>query len=184
MRSWRRCRPMVAPTIFSLFIAQQEPLPAFFAGRRRKESYQRNAKRKRGLFEKSPLSIPQKLFGNRCQTFAVCTQLTLKAPPQGGAGMLGAFPGVRQSLFQRFSRGSGGAFCKRRPRRVPLCASHARKARMELRIASTATPTSANTASGICKAPSHPNALHTSTIALIASASTMFCRTIPIVLRA
>ena len=35
--------------IFSV-IAQQEPLPAFFAGRRRKESYQRNAKKKKGAF--------------------------------------------------------------------------------------------------------------------------------------
>ena len=84
MRSWRRCRPMVAPTIFSLFIAQQEPLPAFFAGRRRKESYQRNAKRKRGLFEKSPLSIPQKLFGDCCRNVwrvHPTPRASLSAPP-------------------------------------------------------------------------------------------------------
>ena len=102
MRSWRRCRPMVAPTIFSLFIAQQEPLPAFFAGRRRKESYQRNAKRKRGLFEKSPLLTPAKTFRRLLPECLACAP---KAP--------------RQPISPRASAVSARRFLKKSPLKSP-----------------------------------------------------------------
>ena len=38
----------------------------------------------RRFLKKGSFGILQKLLHGTCQTFAVCTQLTLKAPPQGG----------------------------------------------------------------------------------------------------
>ena len=71
--------------IFSV-IAQQEPLPAFFAGRRRKESYQRNAKRKRGLFEKSPLLTPAKTFRRLLPECLACAPKAARQPVSPAAG--------------------------------------------------------------------------------------------------
>ena len=59
----------------------------FVSAGAKKKLTKRNAKRRRAkgnFLKKVSFGILQKLLHGTCQTFAVCTQLTLKAPPQGG----------------------------------------------------------------------------------------------------
>ena len=74
-------------TLFPLLC--QTPYPLFFAGRRRKEKLTKETPKGdalRGLFEKSPLKIPEKLFGNCHRDVGRAhpkQRISLSAPPQG-----------------------------------------------------------------------------------------------------
>ena len=106
-------RPMVAPTVCTLYLRRWRRLPTatHIRPRQRKDIFftlpntlpafslvapgakkklsKRNAKgrRLRGIFEKIPLKIPQKLFGNRCRDVGRVhpkQRASRLAPPQGG----------------------------------------------------------------------------------------------------
>ena len=57
----------------------KKKMPYKHSGGEHTDSIARRRRAKRGLFEKSPLLIPQKLLGSRCRTLGVCAQSSAPA---------------------------------------------------------------------------------------------------------
>ena len=59
----------------TLSILSSDSIAAFLCRKEaQRKAIKRNAEKERGLFEKSPLSIPEKLLGNWCRVFGECIQ--------------------------------------------------------------------------------------------------------------